>query len=339
LGDEKRLRQVLVNLLGNAIKFTEQGDVILKVNPVSDDKKIIRFTVEDTGIGIATEHLESIFDPFGQVGDQIRQSRGTGLGLAISQELVELMGGTLQVKSQLDQGSTFWFDIPLPQVADLAQTKNHTNRRIIGVKEWSPKVLIIDDNADNRNVLVEILVPLNFSVAETQDCEDGLIQLESFRPDAIILDLVMPNMSGLEMIKCLRQSSDYDHIPIIVSSASSFEEDQAQSLTAGANVFVPKPVDVTILLNTLHQQLGIEWIYAEQEMEIGTQEAIVYPPAQTISEVVKLARIGDVAAIQQYADDLMQNDPQMKPFAAEIHSFADSFQINGLIAYLDALQE
>jgi PAS domain S-box-containing protein len=133
LGDDIRLRQVLVNLLGNAIKFTDQGGVTLTAEISPDKNELIRFQITDTGVGIAPEELDTIFNPFEQVGNHTRQEKGTGLGLAISKELVELMGGTLQVTSESGQGSVFWFDIPLPEVADLSQPKTEFEHSIVTI--------------------------------------------------------------------------------------------------------------------------------------------------------------------------------------------------------------
>jgi CheY-like chemotaxis protein len=308
---------------------------------VTGPNNLIRFQVADTGPGIAPEHLESIFDPFEQVSRYTHRENGTGLGLSISRELVELMGGTLQVNSEPGEGSTFWFDISLPEVADLSQaTAQADDRRILGIKGQSPKILVADDNVDNRKVVVDMLSPLGFVVAEAQDGQDGLARIVTFKPDAIILDLVMPEVSGLEMIKRIRQSSKSKPIPLIVSSASSYDEDRAQSLAAGANAFVPKPVELAILLDTLQQQLHLEWIYSEKEIEkTEVTGQLVLPPAEALEELTELARIGDIAALLQYADNLVQSNLQLEPFMVQLRHFADSFQINRLCSFLEAYQE
>jgi PAS domain S-box-containing protein len=339
LGDEKRLRQVLVNLLGNAIEFTNQGTVSLLVDTSPGDGDLIRFQVTDTGIGIASKYLETIFDPFEQVSRHTRQEKGTGLGLAISRELVELMGGTLQVNSEPGQGSTFWFDIPLPETADLPQPTSKSTRSITGIKGRLPKILIVDDNADNRQVVVDMLRPLGFVLAEAQDGEDGLTQLATFKPDVVILDLVMPKLDGLEMIRRIRQSSELNHISLFVSSASSYDEDREKSMAAGADAFVPKPVDLTLLLDTLQQQLQLAWIYGEKEIKTEPEGPLVWPPADILSELIDLARIGDIAALQQYADDLVQGNPQLAPFTARLQHLTDTFQIDQLQSFLASSRE
>jgi len=338
-GDEIRLRQVLVNLLGNAIKFTDQGSVTLTIEPCPDDKDLIRFQVTDTGVGIVSEDLKTIFSPFEQVGRHTRQEKGTGLGLSISRELVELMGGTLQVKSKPGRGSAFWFDIPLPEVDDTPQPSTQSERPITGIKGRSPKILVVDDNADNRQVVVDMLKPLGFVMAEAGDGQDGLAQVAAFKPDTVILDLVMPNMSGLDMIRHMRQQPEYNPISLIVSSASSYKEDRTQSLAAGANAFVPKPIEIQLLLDTLRQQLHLEWIYSEEEPKAETEAPLVLPPDEALTEFLHLARIGDVAALQQYTYDLAQDDPQLAPFTARLQHFTDSFQLNQLLSFLESHQK
>jgi len=306
LGDEKRLRQVLVNLLGNAIKFTNQGNVTLVVEQSPDDNELTRFEVIDTGIGIAPESLKTIFAPFEQVGEHALREQGTGLGLAISWELVALMGGILQVKSELGRGSTFWFDIPLPEVADVIRSTVCSTRPIIGIKARSPKILIVDDHKDNRHVVIDMLQPLGFVMAEARNGEEGLTRLTTFTPDALILDLVMPKLDGLDMIRRIRQSPEWNHIALIVSSASSYEEDRENSMAAGADAFVPKPVDITVLLDTLRQQLHLEWIYSDMERSMGIETPSVSPSENILSHMMALSP-EVLAALEEAAISLDTN--------------------------------
>ncbi|HBE19223.1 MAG TPA: serine/threonine protein kinase, partial [Cyanobacteria bacterium UBA11367] len=191
--DEKRLRQVLINLLGNAVKFTDSGGVTFKVkvidkpeehNPLPVAK--IRFQIEDTGIGMTAEHLTKIFLPFEQVGEQRRKTEGTGLGLAISQKIVELMGGEIKVKSTLGQGSVFWFDLDLPQLEQWIDTSQTEERNIIGFKGEKSKILVVDDKRSNRAVLVNLLSPLGFEIIEAVDGQDCLNKAIEFKPDCIL---------------------------------------------------------------------------------------------------------------------------------------------------------
>ncbi|HEY9659338.1 MAG TPA: ATP-binding protein, partial [Allocoleopsis sp.] len=220
--DDKRLRQVLLNLLGNAVKFTETGTIAFKVGY---HEQKIRFQVEDSGVGIASDQLEEIFQPFQQVGDNSRKPEGTGLGLAISRQLIEMMGGALQVRSTLGAGSTFWFDLDLPEIASSIDAVNPSQRPIIGIKGNQRKILVVDDKPTNRAILVNLLEPIGFDMLEAVDGEDGLTKAQMFHPDAILLDLVMPNLDGFEATRRLRAMPTLKDTIVIAVSASVFEFD------------------------------------------------------------------------------------------------------------------
>ena len=300
-GDEKRLRQVLINLLGNAVKFTDTGGVTFQVGYVMGDgewgqgefldalhsppgspasPKKMRFIVEDTGIGMAQDQLPEIFLPFHQIGDRTRRFEGTGLGLAISQKLVQLMGGELKVGSTLGQGSVFWLDLDLPEVSEQIEVTQLNKLNIIGLKEKKYKVLVVDDKWENRSVLVDLLAPLGFEVVQATDGQDCIDEALKTQPDVILLDLVMPGMDGFEAAKRLRQLPTLRDIVIIATSASVFEYDQEKSLAVGCNDFISKPVQAFELLEQLRQHLGLEWIYEESSqpsLETATQFEFPHP--------------------------------------------------------------
>jgi signal transduction histidine kinase/DNA-binding LacI/PurR family transcriptional regulator/ActR/RegA family two-component response regulator len=333
-GDEKRLWQVLVNLLSNAIKFTREGVVTLKVDVLPDRQHQVRFQVSDTGIGIAPEHLEAIFRPFEQVSVQT-EAKGAGLGLTISRELVALMGGSLQVQSMLDVGSRFWFEIPLPTAEYEPSSIASVERQVIGIAGPAPKVLIVDDHPDNRAIVHDMLQPLGVVMAEAQDGHDGLNQIAGFDPDAIILDLVMPKLNGLDMIRRIRQCAAYDRIALIVSSASAYPDDRLQSLNAGAQAFIPKPIDRTTLIETLQRLLPwVEWRYAEPSAGTARPGKDTLPSDNTLDALDELARIGDIDALQRTIDTVMQEMPQAASFVAQVQHFLDNFQIGQLQAFL-----
>ncbi len=178
--DEKRLRQVLINLLGNAIKFTDRGSVIFAVDRIAAAKPgyfTARFTITDTGVGMAADHLEKIFLPFEQVGSTTKQSEGTGLGLSISQKIIELMGSVLQVKSEFGTGSTFWFEVELAEAADCAITARKNNQgMMIGYQGEKRTILIVDDRWENRAVIVNLLEPIGFGYGSFEVINYALIK-------------------------------------------------------------------------------------------------------------------------------------------------------------------
>ncbi|HEU0202685.1 MAG TPA: ATP-binding protein, partial [Burkholderiaceae bacterium] len=205
--DEKQLRQVLLNLLGNAIKFTDRGEVSLRVRAVAEGAPngrapLLRFEVQDSGIGIAAADLQTLFQPFQQVGDYERRRGGTGLGLAISRQLVRLVGGDIQVESQPGKGSTFSFELRAP-LAD-APTPVEVDRRTIGYEGARRKVLIVDDVTENRMVLVDMLRPIGFVTIEASNGQEGIERAQSVVPDFVLMDNIMPVMDGLETTRRMR---------------------------------------------------------------------------------------------------------------------------------------
>ncbi|MBI3144949.1 MAG: response regulator, partial [Pseudogulbenkiania sp.] len=222
LFDEKRLRQVLLNLLGNAVKFTDRGQVCLQVSHAADSEGRIRlhFAVQDTGVGMDQDQLETIFRPFEQVGEAQRRLGGTGLGLSISRQLVKLMNSDIHVSSQAGVGSRFCFELSVPLVPrDMEPTP--AAQGVIGYRGPARTVLVVDDVQANRRVLAEMLELVGFTTAVAQNGREGILQAQALQPDLILMDIVMPVMGGIEATRRLRQRRELQHIPIIVVSASA----------------------------------------------------------------------------------------------------------------------
>ncbi|MEG3924848.1 MULTISPECIES: ATP-binding protein [unclassified Microcoleus] len=352
--DEKRLRQVLINLLGNAIKFTEKGGVIFKVGVIgtgedSDQSQLtkIRFHIQDTGIGMAPEQLEKIFLPFEQVGNSQQKAEGTGLGLAIAQKIVQLMGGEIKVESILGQGSIFSLDLELTQSAEfIEQPSLNTSTNLRGFKGNKNKILLVDDRLENRGFIRSFLEPLGFKIMEACNGQEGLNKAIDFQPDLIITDLVMPVMDGFEMSRRFRKSSDFKDVILIASSASVFEFDRQNSQEAGCNEFLSKPIQVEELLEVLKNYLQIEWIYDQPaDLAIAQQEGftdllkvqsgeLVIPPSAELVALFNAARIGDIEVVEQEANRLKQIDGNYLPFANKILQFAKNFEEKELLAFV-----
>ncbi len=281
--DEKRLRQVLINLLGNAVKFTDHGKVAFSVTPLDPDLpaanphssepsppdsaptpstlRRLRFSVTDTGIGMSPEQVAKIFLPFEQASDQHRQAEGTGLGLTISQQIIELMGSQIQVESTPGQGSHFWFDLDLPEVQGWASwSTQHDARNVVGYRGDRCRILVIDDRWENRSVIVNLLQPIGFEVIEAANGQEGLQQVRDRHPDLVITDLAMPVMGGYDFLDALRQDPDHRDQVVIVSSASVSASDRHQSISAGGTDFLPKPVQSSDLFSMLEKYLDLDWI-------------------------------------------------------------------------------
>ncbi|MEG4488350.1 PAS domain S-box protein [Microcoleus sp. D2_18a_B4] len=336
--DEKRLRQVLINLLSNAIKFTDEGSVTFIVSFATEGK--IRFEIRDTGTGIAQEQLQAIFQPFEQVGDRRRQTEGTGLGLAISQRIVELMGSTIQVQSEMNVGSIFWFDVSLPQADEWVKTSQIDHHgQIIGIKDRQPKIVVIDDKWANRSVINNLLSPIGFEVFEANDGLEGWEKILEVQPDLIVTDLLMPELDGFEVIKRVRESENFKDTVIIVSSASVFETDQYRSLEAGGNAFIPKPIQATELLQNLQQYLDLEWVYEANEEPLASSsdtDELIAPPATEMEMLYELAMKGNFLEIVKQAVLLEELDPQYIPFAKRLHQMAKDFQDEELLTFIES---
>lgn len=262
LADEIRLRQILINLLDNAVKFTNQGQVTFKVGCQGER---LRFQVEDTGIGLAPDDLDKIFEPFEQVGSVYNKADGTGLGLAISRRLVKLMGSDLEVSSIFGEGSKFWFDLALARSEKAVDSTEETcqPQTVCGYQGARRKILVVDDKASNRLVLTNMLEPLGFDMFEAIDGLEGVERAKMIKPDLILMDIRMPYMDGFEATERLRQTAGFERVIIIAVSASTFGEDRSASLEAGCDDFIPKPVHLPTLLQRMALLLQLTWIYNE----------------------------------------------------------------------------
>ncbi|MEM6502908.1 MAG: ATP-binding protein [Cyanobacteria bacterium P01_C01_bin.89] len=336
--DEKRLQQVLLNLLGNGVKFTESGTVTLKVNRGSGDQ--IRFEVQDTGVGMDPEDVEQIFQSFQQVGDRRQQTEGTGLGLAICQKLVHLMGGNIQVRSERGVGSVFSFVIDLPRVENWSeQLQQDGEGQIVGIRDdRRPVVLVIDDKWENRSVLVHLLEPIGFTMHEAIDAQTGLELALQLRPDLIISDWSMPGMDASDMIRRVRAIADLMHMPLLVSSASIMDSKRREVIESGASDFLNKPVNATELFKKLRHHLQLDWVYGDSDSpEQGVPDGAntLFPNATSITEIHSLAMQGNMNRILSYVDDLVQQDSALRPFAEQIRQYARAFDDEAILAYLE----
>ncbi len=343
--DEKRFRQVLINLLGNAVKFTKHGGVTFTVSYTVGQ---IHFQVIDTGIGIIKEDLAKIFQPFQQAGDKHYRPDGTGLGLSITQKLVNLMGGDLQVESTLGKGSLFAVTLPVAEAREVVKSGHHANKPVIlGCAGPSRKILVADDKWENRSVLINLLKPLGFDILEATHGQECLDLLYSHHPDLILTDLVMPVMDGFETVRKIRQSDGFKELPVIAVSASVFDLD-SQSHAAGFDTFLMKPIDAEVLLEKLQKYLELTWIYeqavvpaeATQSAELTTHAQLlpqiaVPLPGQTAEVLLDLAMQGDVQGILQQVDKLEQTDVRLKPLTSKIRELADQFNADDIIPLVE----
>lgn len=329
LADEKRLRQIIINLLGNAVKFTQQGGVTFKVR-YYDDK--IHFLVEDTGVGIAPGDLSTIFQPFQQVGHcHESKAEGTGLGLPITKKLVEMMQGELRVTSELGKGSRFEVVIAVPATTVPIIKQNNVQQTIIGIEGKCYKILVIDSKAEHCSVIHHLLTPLGFTVIEAENGEVGLNKVIEEKPDLILTDLIIPKINGLELIRQIKQLPLANQLPIIVVSASVFDFHQQQSIEAGGDAFLPKPVQADILLEHLQKLLNIKWKYdigketKNGKLKQTTQSsATVSLTREQATTLYELGLQGDIAGINAILIQL-KNSNVSHSLLDQIHQAIEDF--------------
>ncbi len=350
IADPKRLRQVLINLLSNAVKFTNKGRITFKVGyssnlpSLADEQRLmtngeglrtIRFQVEDTGIGIHPSQVAAIFLPFHQVCDRSYSTEGTGLGLAISQKLVQLMDSKIHVKSTLGVGSIFWFDVNLPEVLGCDEPSLSPSIRCLDFKVIKHKLLIVDDNQINRSFLRQLLEPIGLDVFEAVDGQEGLRKVVEFQPDLILMDLVMPGLNGLEATRQMRQLSQFKDVIIIAMSANVFESTKQESLAAGCQAFLPKPVQTEHLFEIIRVYLGIGRF--DQELQFpATKDASFSPPYSVpllpseLTVLYKLVKMGDITGILEQIDQIEKLNSQFVTFATQARQLTQEFKLKEL---------
>ncbi|TVQ60573.1 MAG: hybrid sensor histidine kinase/response regulator [Spirulina sp. DLM2.Bin59] len=333
-GDEKRLRQVLLNLLSNSIKFTDVGQVIFEVTRLSDDlannTAKIRFKVEDTGVGMTPEQLDKIFLPFEQVGSQSKQVEGTGLGLTISRQIVTMMGGKFEVESAVGVGSSFAFAVDLPLAANWMKTAVVFDQgKVIGYEGQQKTVLVVDDLLVNRLVVIEILKPLGFTLVEATNGKEAWAELQKFVPDLVITDILMPEMDGYQLAQTIRANYAQD-LPIIAASASVSVADQGLAIAAGCNDFLDKPLDLQKLLSAIQKHLKLTWIYEQDEaVNVPTTtievEQFVFPQPTELVAIYQAVEIGDLDAVEEEAEQLAAANPTYRGFCDRLINLAAEF--------------
>jgi CheY-like chemotaxis protein len=342
LADERRLRQILLNLLGNAVKFTDRGEVRLRVHLLAREEDVVRlrFEVIDTGVGVAADELKNIFKRFEQAGELARRASGTGLGLAISQQLVRLMGSEIQVDSTPGAGSRFWFDLSLPVLAAEpgGPREEATVRGYAGPRRT---VLVVDDVSANRAVLAVLLRELGFTVVEADNGQAALEQVRQATPDLVVMDLVMPVMDGLAAIRNIRGIAALPRLPIVAVSASTDREGQEISRAAGADAFLAKPIDHEALLHRIGGLLGLSWLREESEAaaEMRVAEPLSVPPREEMEVLHRLALAGDMRAIRRQAEHLAGRDGRYRPFAEHLDQLAKQYQSKAVLQWIERCLE
>lgn len=265
VGDQARLRQVLINLVGNALKFTQRGGVTIRLSTKNNAHSHLRIEVEDSGPGIALEDQQRIFEPFVQIGNQTN-NKGTGLGLSITRQFVQLMKGSIQLESTLGKGSLFRIDLPLKQVeeVDINYLQRVEEREVLGLLPGQDdyRILIVEDQLENRLLLANLMENVGIQVKEAENGQAGVALFQSWHPHLIWMDRQMPVMDGLEATKIIRSLPGGKEVKIVAVTASAFTEQRVDILAAGMDDFIRKPFRAYEIYNCLSKQLGVQYVYA-----------------------------------------------------------------------------
>jgi signal transduction histidine kinase/CheY-like chemotaxis protein len=269
--DSGKLRQVLINLLGNAVKFTQQGGVILRAEtfPATVETSVLlKVEIVDTGMGIPVDKQSQLFKPFVQLARKNLEVEGTGLGLAISKSLIELMGGQISFSSVVDVGSTFNIQLPVavvnPVEMNLAKTSQTVTGLLTDQPEW--RLLVVDDNADNRLLMVRMLTEVGFQVRKAENGQEAIQVFQQWQPHLIWMDMQMPVMDGYQATAKIRQLIGGKQVKIIAVTASVFKEQHDNIMQAGCDAVVHKPVQAAEVFNTMAQHLPVQFVYQEQSL-------------------------------------------------------------------------
>ncbi len=342
--DGGKLRQVLINLIGNAIKYTKQGGVILRATVVKRDtarKVWLKFEVEDTGTGISEEDRKRIFQPFVQLREQGAIETGTGLGLAICRQYVELMGGQIDCFGEKGKGTVFFFEIPAKELPLEEMAAIPERGRVIGLEKGHPRyrLLIVEDQLENRMLLHKMLEPLGLDIQEAVNGKEALEIFEQWHPDLIWMDIRMPVMDGLEATHRIKSTDDGLHTKIIAITAQVLEEDRIQIMRAGFDDFIQKPYRNGEIFDVLSKYLGLRFVYEEKlfnppekpGIELQAEQLAVLP-SELIKKLHKAVTRLDPEQIEELTKQIMHYDSAI---GKSIRQLASKFDYDFLIKLLD----
>ncbi|WP_019499807.1 ATP-binding protein [Pseudanabaena sp. PCC 6802] len=341
--DEKKLRQVLINLISNAIKFTETGKITLRVRssqPPTPNPHTLYFEVEDTGAGIAPEEMDSLFEAFTQTEAGKQSQQGTGLGLPITKKFVELMGGAITVSSQLGKGSIFKFNIQVQLSGADKISRQKPDRRVVGLEsnQQQYRILVVDDRIENRQLLLKLLQPIGFSIREACNGKEALEIWQTWQPHLIWMDMRMPVMNGYEVTQQIKSHLQGQATVIIALTASTLEEEKAVVLEAGCDDFVRKPFREEIIFEKMAQYLGVRYLYEaipsedkleSESVERLTASALAIMPEQWLRNLSEAAILTDEQMINRL---LLQIPESHRTLATAIQKEVDNFDFDRLMS-------
>ncbi|WP_440876793.1 ATP-binding protein [Thalassotalea sp. PLHSN55] len=335
--DKQRFRQILINLISNAIKYTEKGSVTLKI---SYRNEVVHFSIIDTGMGISQKDQETIFKPFEQIRNaQTQTISGTGLGLTISRSLTYLMGGEITLTSQLGEGSTFHLKLMLPQISQNTQTPEQKNTPVIGYCGEQQTILVVDDDVYQHRLMSDFLTPLNFNMLFAPDAEQGMRLLENNPVDLMILDVRMPVTDGWQMVKRMREQCFY--LPVIMVSANARDNEFTLAAEGYHNDYIAKPVNLAALLAKIGELLNLVWQYQGQPSDElpKLSPTSVQPLSSTAQykDLIGFAEIGYLSGFHQKFDEIKENYAIPEEVANQINFYIKQCNFPAIIQLLEEL--
>jgi PAS domain S-box-containing protein len=346
VADEGKIRQVLINLLGNAIKFTDRGQITVHVTleKRDADRLWLSMGVEDTGSGISDADQKKLFEPFSQVKDDLNTKEGTGLGLAITRKYARLMGGDVTVTSSYGKGSLFLFEIPIERGDAGPARRRSASRRVIGIRAGSqpPRVLVVDDQTDNRDWLTKLLTSIGFLVRDADSGETGIRIWKKWDPQLILMDVHMPGMNGLEATRRIKADPRGNETAIVTLTASAMDDDRRAAFQSGANGFLAKPCREEDLLNKIGSLLRIAYDYEELSaldegqpfaIDALSVEQLVHLPLELVEELRTATLSGNKKLLNSLI--LKVKETQDAGSARALQELADNYEYDALTRLLD----
>ncbi|CAG1020994.1 two-component system, sensor histidine kinase [Patescibacteria group bacterium] len=337
-GDEARLRQILINLIGNALKFTQQGGVTLRLGTRQNAVTHLMIEVEDTGTGIAPDDQKRIFEPFVQLGEQ-GDSKGTGLGLTITRQFVQLMGGQLVLESTLGKGSLFRIDLPLKEAEkkDIIKPKALKQEKVVGLVSGQPdyRVLIVEDQLENQLLLSQLMESVGIQIKIAKNGQQGIELFESWHPHLIWMDRRMPVMDGLEATKIIRQLPNGQDVKIVAVTASAFMEQREEMLQAGMDDFLRKPYRPDEIYDCLSKHLGVKYAYedlSEDVLNTLTPEMFAKLPETLRNEFKDALESLETERIDLIIEEIANYDSELQK---TLNNLANNFDYSTILKALN----
>lgn len=366
--DETKLRQVLVNLIGNAVKFTKEGGVVVRAKTAGRENdsfaETLCFEIEDSGLGIAPEELAILFEPFAQTDTGRRSSEGTGLGLPISRKFVKLMGGDITVRSEPGKGALFTFDITVQAAAGEDVESKPASRNPVAIEAGQPefRLLIVDDTPESRYLLVKLLQPFGFVLREAANGREAVDIWQDFRPHLIWMDIQMPIMNGFEAVKRIREIETSNTFSeekgeavgetkpqtiIIALTASTFEDERSDILEAGCDDFLRKPFRESDLFELIRRHIGVRFVYRDDETETRktdfpkriedlSPELVSGIPDGLMEHLKKAAAELDVEEVERHVAKLRETHSELADILAD---FAYNFSYGKIVQIIESVVE